>query len=310
MDNDSASDEQVEAVPIFTAFRRGYDPEQVDRYVADQSRRLDEASRRASEAERKLAAAVGQLRELHRRVAVLESEERSPQPASLDTLGERVQRILQEAWEGAYALRQGAEQEASQLKEQALTEGTEIVSKAHRKAEAVEEEIERRRRAYLERIDAERARAATQMAFLHEQRKTAVEELERVKVLIDATVAEVSDSPSPRRDAEPAAPEDAAAEADRHEMDVNAADERPDASAEPTPRRRPLEADLPHTMPVHRLSSPRPESPDMGDLVRGHRATVHEMTPRPPTREPSEGALMQAPRPTVFDFEQHVGDKR
>ena len=308
MDNDSASDEQVEAVPIFTAFRRGYDPEQVDRYVADQSRRLDEASRRASEAERKLAAAVGQLRELPRRVAVLESEERSPQPASLDTLGERVQRILQEAWEGAFAVRQGAEQEAGQLKEQALTEGSEIVSKARRKAEAVEEEIERRRRAYLERIDAERSRAAAQMTFLHEQRKLAVTELERVKVLIEATVAEVSDAPPSRGAAEAT---EALNGVDDHVeiVDVEAED-RDEIPVEATPRRRIAEDELARTMPVQRLSSPRQEAPDMGDLVRGHRATVHEMTPRPPAREVSEGAVMQAPRPTVFDFEQHLSENR
>jgi len=100
MDENEAVAEQQLATPIFNVYRRGYDPEQVDRYVADQQRRLDDALRRASESERRLAAAVGQLRELHRRVAVYESETRSAQPPSLDTLGERVQRILQEAWEG------------------------------------------------------------------------------------------------------------------------------------------------------------------------------------------------------------------
>jgi len=105
MDENEAVAEQQVATPIFNVYRRGYDPEQVDRYVADQQRRLDDALRRASESERRLAAAVGQLRELHRRVAVYESETRTAQPPALDTLGERVQRILQEAWEGAYSLR-------------------------------------------------------------------------------------------------------------------------------------------------------------------------------------------------------------
>jgi vacuolar-type H+-ATPase subunit E/Vma4 len=115
-----------EATPIFGAYRRGYDPEQVDRYVNEQQRRLDAALHRASEAERKLAAAVGQLRELHRRVAHLENEERSPRAPGLDALGERVQRVLQEAWEGAYALRQEAETEVAELREQALEEVTEL----------------------------------------------------------------------------------------------------------------------------------------------------------------------------------------
>ena len=71
---ESRASHMAETTPIFGAYRRGYDPEQVDRYVAAQQRRLDESLRRASEAERKLAAAVGQLRELHRRVGALEDQ--------------------------------------------------------------------------------------------------------------------------------------------------------------------------------------------------------------------------------------------
>jgi len=122
MDENEAVEEQQAATPIFGVYRRGYDPEQVDRYVADQQRRLDGALHRASESERRLAAAVGQLRELHRRVAVYESETRTAQSPALDTLGERVQRILQEAWEGAYTLRQEAEREVNELREATFVE--------------------------------------------------------------------------------------------------------------------------------------------------------------------------------------------
>ncbi len=191
MDQHSASEEhdQEQATPIFSAYRRGYDPEQVDRYVADQQRRLDEMTARASEAERRLAAAVGQLRELHRRVAVLESEDRAPQTPALDTLGERVQRILQEAWEGAYALRQGAEQEVGDLRAQAAAEAEEIVETARSKARALDEATERRRQAFLERMEEDRSRALAQIAYLHDQRRVALEELVKVKVVIEDTVA-------------------------------------------------------------------------------------------------------------------------
>ena len=193
MDENSAESEQLDGTPIFAAFRRGYDPDQVNRYVAEQNRRLDEATHRASEAERKLAAAVGQLRELYRRGRGRPRERRAlaAAPASLDTLGERVQRILQEAWEGAYALRQEAENEVTEQKDLAAVEGEEIVAKARRKAEAIEEEIERRRRAYLERIEADRSRAAAQMSFLQDQRKIAVGELERVITMIETTKSPV-----------------------------------------------------------------------------------------------------------------------
>ncbi len=167
MDENEAVAEQQMATPIFNVYRRGYDPEQVDRYVADQQRRLDDALRRASESERRLAAAVGQLRELHRRVAVYESETRTAQPPALDTLGERVQRILQEAWEGAYSLRQEAErevnelretvaEEVSELREVASREAADVVDQATRRALAIRDETERRRHAYLQRIEQDR----------------------------------------------------------------------------------------------------------------------------------------------------------
>ncbi len=218
MDENQAVDEQAAAAtPIFGVYRRGYDPEQVDRYVLDQQRRLDEAIHRASESERKLAAAVGQLRELHRRVAVYESEARSNQPPQLDTLGERVQRILQEAWEGAYNLRQEAErdvtelrdsvsQEAETLRAQAQTdvdelrdvasrEAAAIVDEATRRALHIRDETERRRQAYLERVERDREQAIAQITYLYDQRQGAVAELARLQASVQTTVEEMVRSP-------------------------------------------------------------------------------------------------------------------
>lgn len=219
MDEQQAADQESvgNATPIFNVYRRGYDPEQVDRYVADQQRRLDEAVYRASEAERKLAAAVGQLRELHRRVAVYESEARSAQPPALDTLGERVQRILQEAWEGAYNLRQEAEREVNELREQATSEveakraeaerdieelrqvasreAAELVDEATRRALALRDEMDRRRQAYLERVEADRQRAVGQISYLYDQREMAISELVRLQATVQATVEEMVHSP-------------------------------------------------------------------------------------------------------------------
>ncbi|MHB8245122.1 MAG: hypothetical protein ACYDGN_07145 [Acidimicrobiales bacterium] len=205
------------ATPIFGVYRRGYDPEQVDRYVADQQRRLDEALHRASESERKLAAAVGQLRELHRRVAVYESEARSAQPPALDTLGERVQRILQEAWEGAYNLRQEAEREVNELREQtqqelqaqreqverdveelrqvASKEASDLVDEATRRALTLRDEMDRRRDAYLERVERDRQRAVSQITFLYDQRQLAIAELARLQTTVQATIEEMVRSP-------------------------------------------------------------------------------------------------------------------
>lgn len=231
MDESEAADVEVEgatATPIFGVYRRGYDPEQVDRYVADQQRRLDEAIHRASESERKLAAAVGQLRELHRRVAVYESEARNAQPPALDTLGERVQRILQEAWEGAYNLRQEAEREVTDLREQtaqevndlrqqteeelealrvqarsdveelrdtASREAAALVDEATRRALHIRDETERRRQAYLERVERDREQAISQITYLYDQRQGAIAELARLQATVQATIEEMMRSP-------------------------------------------------------------------------------------------------------------------
>jgi hypothetical protein len=218
MDESQAVDEEAAvATPIFSVYRRGYDPEQVDRYVTDQQHRLDEAVHRASESERKLAAAVGQLRELHRRVAVYESEARNAQPPQLDTLGERVQRILQEAWEGAYTLRQEAEREVSELREQttadveamrlqartdveqlrevASKEAAEVVDEATRRALHIRDETERRRQAYLERVERDREQAVAQITYLYDQRQGAIAELARLQASVQATVEEMVRSP-------------------------------------------------------------------------------------------------------------------
>ena len=170
MDESEAVDQQGAATPIFNVYRRGYDPEQVDRYVTDQQRRLDDALHRASESERKLAAAVGQLRELHRRVAVYESEARTAQPPALDTLGERVQRILQEAWEGAYNLRQEAEREVADLRDQVRVE-------VETQREQVRVEVETQREEVREEVRAQRERAEREVEELRQVASTEAAEL-------------------------------------------------------------------------------------------------------------------------------------
>ncbi len=219
MDETQAAEEEgaAAATPIFSVYRRGYDPEQVDRYVTDQQRRLDEALHRASESERKLAAAVGQLRELHRRVAVYESEARSAQPPALDTLGERVQRILQEAWEGAYNLRQEAEREVGEMRDQAQREveaqreqaekdvlelrevaskeAADVVDEATGRALAIRDEMDRRRQAYLERVERDRQRSVSQLTYLYDQRQLAISELARLQATVEATIEEMVHSP-------------------------------------------------------------------------------------------------------------------
>jgi cell division septum initiation protein DivIVA len=319
LEPDPTFSESEDATPIFTTFRRGYDPDQVERYVADQRRRLDEATRRASESERKLAAAVGQLRELHRRVAALESSERSDPTPAIDAIGEHIQRILQDAWEGAYAMRQSAERDSTDVRERAASEADSIVKRAHQRAEAVGMELARRRQSMLQSIETERSKSVAQTTFLHDQRKLALSELVKVRSLIDLTIAEFSEPPV--ASTKPNAAASTRSSTPPQRAPIAREDERPNtpqvriAAAHPTPTQRDLDAvqhrhparrsdggNLPHTLPVHRLPSRDPEMEhDPSSLVRSHRelaaeapeaATVHEFDPD-----------RRRVRPPLFDFE-------
>ena len=128
------------------------------------------------------------------------------QPPSLDTLGERVQRILQEAWEGAYTLRQEAEREVNELREAvdeevnelrdvASREAADVVDQATSRALAIRDETERRRHAYLQRIEQDRERAVSQITYLYDQRQDAIAELSRLQTTVQAVVEEMARSP-------------------------------------------------------------------------------------------------------------------
>jgi cell division septum initiation protein DivIVA len=303
LENETVPSEHEESTPVFNSNRRGYDPEQVDAYIADQEHRVELAAARASEAERKLTAAVGQLRELHRRISALEAADRVEKMPALDTIGEQIQRILQDAWDGAYALRQTAEKDAAQLREEAQVEAEAAIEKAHRRAEAVGVELARRRESFLERIEQERSRAVAQTTFLQGQRKLALSELEKLRSLIDATVDEFNDESAlpthtpdlnRREDVHALTPSTTGETRTPMQMTpATAAIRHPSNSAEVGP--------LARTMPIHRI--PARESDvdhDTSALVRSHREQLSD---------DDELATIQfvehdepRGRPSLFDF--------
>jgi cell division septum initiation protein DivIVA len=314
LEPENAASEQEDATPIFTAYRRGYDPDQVERYVADQRRRLDDATNRASEAERKLAAAVGQLRELHRRVAALESTERTDQVPAIDAIGEHIQRILQDAWDGAHAMRQSAERDAREIREKATQDADGIISKAHTRAEAVGAELARRRQGVLQHIEQERSKAVAQTTFLQGQRKLALSELKKIRSLIDATIVEFTEAPVTASNPPPyvaeftasaaagepqAAPDRSATAEETHSIPTQ---QELDAVQRRHPTSRYEAGALRATLPVHHLPSREPEMEhDPSSLVRSHRehrgdepvaGTVHDFDPD-----------RRRHKPSLFDFE-------
>lgn len=305
---ESRASQMDEATPIFGAYRRGYDPEQVDRYVAAQQQRLDESLHRAAEAERKLAAAVGQLRELHRRVGALEDQRHPSQTFTLDGVGEHIQRIFEEAREGADALRERTEVELAELREKTAREAQTILTSARGKAQQIEADIEQRRREQLGRLEEDRSRAVNQLTYLQEQRKNAVAELKRFRDVIDSTIAEVAADDAPVTNAPPS-------DFQGDELDFTrrgAISERHPSMSNrylsasrvtPTPA---AETRVPTRPPVRNLRPPSGQGgSEAARLVREHRAVVATESDFPRAR-----AL--APRPaetrsvsTVFDFEEH-----
>jgi cell division septum initiation protein DivIVA len=310
LDNESVATDE-ESGPAFNSFRHGYDPQQVDSYIADQESRLRAATGRASEAERKLTAAVGQLRELHRRVSALEAADRNERIPALDTMGEQIQKILQDAWEGAFAIRQSAERDAAELRERAKADADAAVEKAHRRAEAVGVELAKRRESFLQRIEAERSKAVAQTTFLQGQRKIALGELEKLRGLIDKTVEEFGETQAaPPRAMEPV-----------RRDDLHALNQSPSTGTKTPMKMTPATAALRHpanqidtsglarTMPVHRLPERAPDlEHDASALVRSHReqqageneiATVHALDLDRPRA-----------RPSLFDFAATEEDDR
>ncbi len=314
MDQGNAFDGPIHGAPLFDASRRGYDPEQVDRYLAQQQHRLNETVLRANEAEKRLKSAVSQLRAMHKRVTHLEQaasvHAQPAQPAvPIDILGDRVQRILQEAWDGAFALRQNVENEVKQLRSQAVDDAQEILDEARAKARSIEEQMRRRRDGYLQRVEQDKAKAVAQMTFLSDQRKAAIAELIAIKERIETAIVDVPTQTAANLslvNAPVQTVHDLADEEQSEARPLSAADEqllgrkisqRPGGDA---PILRFGETDLPPTLPVQMLPpmniSPRPA--DTSSLVRSHRETTTTEPAR--RRDPYQDRAADA---RVFDFE-------
>jgi cell division septum initiation protein DivIVA len=176
-------------LPAFSVVRRGFDPDEVQAYVEDRERQLAFLQGQADAAERQLRNALEQLAAERRRVEELEARlqaseaERLRDPApppSIAALGERVSRILEEAWEAAEALRREAEGAAERAREEArqILEQAEV--EARRRADKVAAETEQHRRRVLEELEAARAEQQAALAALQERREAAMAELGRI----------------------------------------------------------------------------------------------------------------------------------
>jgi len=178
----------------FAMVRRGYEPAEVEAYVAQQEDALAVAVERADTAERQLAEALAQLTAARARVAELEEQQKAEPPASIQALGDRVADILDSAWRAAEQLRA----EAAGAAERAQAEADEVVRAAEIAARAQAAEIvaeaERHRRTVLEELAARRAEHDTEVARLTSERQAAVAELERLQAVLQRVLSPAAPS--------------------------------------------------------------------------------------------------------------------
>lgn len=204
------------SLPEFATAMRGYDRLQVDDYIVKQAVWLNEAEVRVEGAEAELASIKSERDSLVAQVAGLQEEAFTAAPPSFDELGERVARVLQEAWAAAGDMRRDAEKAAAEIasrtREEAASEVVEMVEKAKRESANLVD----RSRAEADRLtgEAERRRRElrAEIVILTDQRDSAMAELARLRAGLEALFS----VPSP------------AEEGPRRTIDLRAVDEKTD----------------------------------------------------------------------------------
>jgi len=214
------------ALPEFAIAMRGYDRLQVDDYIVKQAVWLNEAEVRVEGAETEVASLKSERSSLRAQVASLQEEAFTTAPPSFDELGERVGRVLHEAWAAAEEMRQdgekAAEEIASRTRQEAAAEVASLVEEAKRESA----DLVTRSRAEADRLtgEAERRRRElrSEIAILTDQRDSALGELARLRSGLEALFSAPSTAPS-TEDAE-----------SRGTIDLRAVDEAGTVEGDPT----------------------------------------------------------------------------
>jgi cell division septum initiation protein DivIVA len=178
------------SLPEFAIAMRGYDRLQVDDYIVKQAVWLNEAEVRVEGAETELASLKGERDSLGAQVAALQEEAFKAAPPSFDELGERVGRVLQEAWAAAGEMRQDAEKAAAEIASRTHEEAAGEVSAMVEDAKRESADLVTRSRAEADRLtgEAERRRRElrAEIALLTDQRDSAMAELARLREGLEA----------------------------------------------------------------------------------------------------------------------------
>ncbi len=178
------------SLPEFAVAMRGYDRLQVDDYIVKQAVWLNDAEVRVEAAETELALLKSERASLRAQVASLQEEAFTAAPPSFDELGERVGRVLQEAWAAAGEMRQDAEKAAAEIASRTHEEAAGEVASLIEDAKRESAEMVTRSRAEADRLtgEAERRRRElrAEIAVLIDQRDSALGELARLRSGLEA----------------------------------------------------------------------------------------------------------------------------
>jgi cell division septum initiation protein DivIVA len=127
-------------MPQFSQNKKGYDPEEVDKFVNEQLAQLQTAIQRAATAEAQLSIANSNLENLQRKVDELDasiSEDtigeatiKVTMPSVEETLGQQIQSLLNAAAESAGKIEQAAHEEAQRIVQKAQEDLNELQIKA------------------------------------------------------------------------------------------------------------------------------------------------------------------------------------
>lgn len=177
---------------------RGYDREQVERYVRKLEDKLREATARGAErgeqlarAEERMAELSGEVTALRSRVDQAEQRLRNVDQPSFSGLGEHVSSLLSSAEEQAQQLVAAATAEAESLRSKATTEADALRSDARAQADQIRREAEETRRTAEDASRTLRADAEKAATLLRSEAEAEATRL-RQEASEDATAARVA----------------------------------------------------------------------------------------------------------------------
>ncbi len=188
------------SLPEFATAMRGYDRLQVDDYIVKQAVWLNEAQVRVEAAESELVSLENERASLLSQVGSLQEQAFKTAPPSFDELGERVGRVLQEAWAAATDMRQDAEKAAAEAASKARDEAAGEMAAMVEDAKRQSEDLLAESRAEADRLTGEATRRRRELhaeiRVLTDRRDSALAELARLRSGLEALFS----APSPGED--------------------------------------------------------------------------------------------------------------